>query len=96
MRKSSSSNTSKSTPDESGETDSFVELVFGKTLMKAQKDKLLKDHSKPSTDAAHVLALDSSIRAAYYQMQPTDTQLYNVQRAVLDAANSLINGSEFL
>ena len=58
------------------ETDAFVELVFTKVLTKEQKDRLLKDYTKPSTDAAHVPVLDSSIRAAYYQTQPADSQLY--------------------
>ena len=35
------------------ETDSFVELVFRKELIKAQKDKLLKNYPKPSTNATH-------------------------------------------
>ena len=51
----------------------------------AQKDKLLKDYPKPSTDAVHVPVLDSSVRATHFQMQPADSQLYKIQRAVLDA-----------
>lgn len=78
------------------ETDSFVELVFRKMLTKAQKDKLLKDYPKPSSDAAHVPVLDSSIRAAYYQMQPADSQLYRIQRSILDAANPLIKAFDLL
>ena len=80
----------------SQETDSFVELVFRKVLTKAQREKLLKDYPKPSTDAAHVPVLDSSIRAAYYQMQPADSQLYKAQRVVLDAANPLIKAFDLL
>ena len=54
-------------------------------MTKAQKDKLLKDYPKPSTDAAHVPVLDSSVRATHFQMQPADSQLYKIQKAVLDA-----------
>ena len=80
----------------SQETDSFVELVFRMILTKAQREKLLKDYPKPSTDAARVPVLDSSIRAVYYQMQPADSQLYKVQRVVLDAANPLIKAFDLL
>lgn len=80
----------------SKETDLFVELVFRKELIKAQKDKLLKDYPKPSTDAALVPVLDSSIRAAHYQMQPADSQLYKIPRSVLDVANPLIKAFELL
>ena len=78
------------------ETDAIVELVFRKVLMKGQKDRLLKDYPKPSTDAAHVSVLDSSISAAYYQTQPADSQLYKIQRSVLDAANPIIKAFELL
>ena len=65
-------------------------------MTKAQKDKLLKDYPKPSTDAAHVPVLDSSIRATHFQMQPADSQLYKIQRAVLDASNPLIKAFDLL
>ena len=42
----------------------------------------------------HVPVLDSSIRAALYQMQSADSQLYKIQRSVLDAANPLITAFE--
>ena len=80
----------------SQETDSFVELVFRKILTKERREKLLKDYPKPSTDAAHVPVLDSSIRAAYYQMQPADSQLYKIQRIILDAVNQLIKAFDLL
>ena len=57
---------------------------------------MLKDYPKLSTDAAHVPVLDASIRAAYYQMQPADSQLYKVQRIVLDAATPLIKAFDLL
>ena len=44
----------------------------------------------------HVPVLDSSIRAALYQIQPADSQLYKIQRSALDATNPLIEVFELL